>query len=379
MKDTGITYAAGCMSGTSLDGLDVAIVAFEGESVRLESFSNTPLPPEIEQDIRDCFDLMRTNVQVICSLNHKLAIFIAETVKNHCEQHGFPPEKLDFIASHGQTVWHIPEAGGGLVKSTLQIGEPSVIAYHTGVKVVSGFRNADMAAGGQGAPLVPFADYILFRAGHGRLMQNIGGIGNVTVLPANCAPADVFAFDTGPGNMIIDALARHFFGKSYDPDGSFAARGHVLPELLEKLMSTPFISAPPPKTTGRELFGADFVSGLLSAAGNADKHDILATATAFTAKSIAENYKRFVFAELPVSEVVVSGGGAYNKTLMRMLMEYLPGCEVKTLESLGMSPDAKEAVAFAVLGHETLNGRPSNMPRVTGASRPVILGNVTVV
>lgn len=372
-----ITYAAGCMSGTSLDGLDVAVVAFEGESVRLLSFSCTPLPVELEQGIRDCFDLSRSNIEAVCSLNHAFSVFTAEIVKAHCARFDFPIEKLDFIASHGQTIWHIPDAGGVYIPSTLQIGDPSVLSYHTGRTVVSGFRNADMAAGGQGAPLVPFADFKLFRTGFGRLMQNIGGIGNVTVLPANCSAADVFAFDTGPGNMIIDALAQRLFGKRYDPDGTLAASGQVLPELLDKLMATPFISAAPPKTTGRELFGAAFVERLLDEAGSANPHDILATATAFTAESIVNNCNQYVFPSVSAREMIVSGGGAYNKTLMRMLSDGLPTLEVKTLEALGMSSDAKEAVAFAVLGYETLNGRPSNMPAVTGAARPVVLGSVT--
>ena len=377
MENTDALYAIGCMSGTSLDGLDVAIVAFEGEAVRLVSFSSTPLPPEIERGIRACFDLTRSNIEAICSLNHAFSIFVAQTVKKHCNNHEFPIEKLRFIASHGQTVWHIPDDGGGLIRSTLQIGDPSVIAYHTGVTVVSGFRNADIAAGGQGAPLVPFADYVLFRDTHGRLMQNIGGIGNVTVLPANCGIDDVYAFDTGPGNMVIDGLARKLFDKRYDEDGAYAAEGCVLPELLSRLMETPFISAPPPKTTGRELFGEKFVAYLLGSASDSNPCDILATATAFTSKSIAYNYKRFVFPLFSVEEIVVSGGGARNKTLLRMLSEELPRRQVKTLESLGMPSQAKEAVAFAVLGRETANGRPSNLPRVTGARNRVILGSVT--
>lgn len=374
--------AAGCMSGTSLDGLDVALVRITEEGDVLDAdllyFSNTPLDTALREQIRQCCDPTGSSVDKICSLNAALGAFTAQAVLRCCGEAGIPPHSLHFIASHGQTIYHIPQPQGGMVRSTLQIGDPAMIAYGSGVQVVSDFRTMDIAAGGQGAPLVPYTEYRLYRRHAPCALQNIGGIANVTVLPhPNCTPEEVFAFDTGPGNMVIDALAKQLLGLDYDPAGQHAAQGCVDETLLAQLLNMDYIRAQPPKTTGRELFGDAFAAQLISQNGHRSPQDLLATATAFTARSIAENYRDFVFPTCPHPAIIVGGGGAYNQTLLAMLRAELPGHTVCTQEDLGYSSDAKEAIAFAVLGYETLCGRPSNLPRVTGAERCVLLGNIT--
>ncbi len=373
--------AAGCMSGTSLDGMDVALVricesASGAVTVKLLHFENTPLPDSLRARILENCDPGTSSVAQLCSMNVEIGELTAGAVRSACKNAGIGIRKLDFIASHGQTMYHIPQESDGLSRSTLQIGDPHVLAYRTGVRVVSNFRAMDIAAGGQGAPLVPYAEYVLYSAYAPCALQNIGGIGNVTVMPGT-GQNDVFAFDTGPGNMVIDALAKRFFGVSYDKDGVFAASGTVNEPLLSRMMAVPYISAPPPKTTGREMFGRQFVDWMLGIAQGLSPEDMIATATAFTAHSIAENYRRYVFPVCAVPLAVLGGGGAYNKTLVAMLRGLLPHITVSTQEDLGFSSDAKEAVAFALLGYQTLRGRPSNLPRVTGAAQPVVLGSIT--
>lgn len=375
-------YAVGLMSGTSLDGIDAALVELygfgENTKVTLIEFINEEIPEAIKEEIKLCLDINKSSVDLICSLNFKLGNIFAEAVKKVCQKAGLPIERLDFIGSHGQTVFHIPRAYGSLAKSTLQIGEPAVIAYETGAAVVSNFRTMDMAAGGEGAPLVPYTEYLLYKCDKNRALQNIGGIGNVTVLPKNSRLEDMHAFDTGPGNMIIDEVTKRLKGVGYDKGGEFAARGKVNEELLDQLMDIEYIKAAPPKTTGRELFGAQFVDKLLERWGYLKAEDLIATVTAFTAKSIAENYRRFVFEKCPIEEVILGGGGSYNNTLVEMLKKYLPECKVMIQEEIGYSSDAKEAVAFAVLANETLNGSCGNVLGATGAKERVVLGNITL-
>ncbi|TDT51873.1 anhydro-N-acetylmuramic acid kinase AnmK [Fonticella tunisiensis] len=374
-------YAVGLMSGTSLDGIDAALVKIMGSGektkVELIDFTNEKLPEDIKDEIRSCCLVDKSNVELVCSLNFKLGYLFAEAVKGVCRKAGFELDRLDFIGSHGQTVFHIPRGYGNFVKSTLQIGEPAVIAYETGCTVVSNFRTMDMAAGGEGAPLVPYTEYLLYRGDRNRALQNIGGIGNVTVLPANCGLDDMYAFDTGPGNMIIDEVVKRLKGLTYDKDGSFAAEGEVNEQLLKELMNIPYIKAAPPKTTGRELFGSQFVDELLIKWGHLRDVDLIATVTAFTAHSIAENYRSFVFPKHKIDEVILGGGGSYNNTLVAMLKKLLPECRVLIQEDLGYSSDAKEAIAFAVLANETLNGNAGNVIGATGAVERVILGNIT--
>ncbi|MDF2880560.1 MAG: anhydro-N-acetylmuramic acid kinase [Clostridiaceae bacterium] len=380
-RDTLDKYVVGLMSGTSLDGIDAALVKISGfgenTKAQLVEFINKKIPENIKGEIKDCFSIEKSNVELVCSLNFKLGYLFAEAVRELCIKAKFPLKKIDLIGSHGQTVFHIPKAYKNYCTSTLQIGEPAVIAYETGATVVSNFRTMDMAAGGEGAPLVPYTEYILYRSNKNRALQNIGGIGNVTILPANCRLDDVYAFDSGPGNMIIDEVTKRLKGVNYDAGGAFAAQGKINEALLNELMDIDYIKNPPPKTTGRELFGSQFVDALLEKWSNLRPEDLIATVTAFTAKSIAYNYRCFVFPKLNIEEVILGGGGSYNDTLVRMIQSYLPESKVLIQEDLGYSSDAKEAVAFAVLANEAVNGNPGNVIGATGAKERVVLGNIT--
>lgn len=372
-----MAYAIGLMSGTSLDGCDAALVEIDGGAVRQLGFVSLPMPEGLKARILDCCSPERSNVALICSVNVELGRWFAQAALDVAEAAGIPMADVEVIGSHGQTIWHIPQDDAGHVASTLQIGDPATISYRTMRPVVSNLRAMDMAAGGRGAPLVPYADYLLYRTDHPRALQNLGGIGNVTGLPANCALEDVFAFDTGPGNMIIDALADHFFGVAYDADGWLAAQGQVDVDLLAEWMSIPFVQAPPPKATGRELYGADFVQRALAAHPKIAPHDWLATATRYTAETMGVNFRLYVFPRCPAHEVILAGGGVHNGTLRRQIADALPECRVMTQEDLGFSSDAKEAIAFALLAHETVHSRPGNVPGATGAAHQVVLGDVT--
>ncbi|WP_442596219.1 anhydro-N-acetylmuramic acid kinase AnmK [Neobacillus sp. D3-1R] len=378
-------YAVGLMSGTSLDGIDAALVEIENSGaqtkIQLLDFQTNPFSPEIKAEIQDCLSLEKSTVQLICSVNFKLGHLLAESVKTICQKNNLPFEKLDFIGSHGQTIYHQPSSQGLFIPSTLQIGEPAVIAYETDTIVVSNFRTMDMAAGGQGAPLVPFSEFVLYRSEQkNRLLQNIGGIGNVTVIPKNADIHHVTAFDTGPGNMIIDEICQRLFHIPFDEGGKLAAQGKVDANLLKELMATPYLSTKPPKTTGRELFGKEFTTHrILKNYAHLSKFDLLTTVTMFTAQSIAANYQQFIFPKYSINEVIIGGGGSYNTTLVSMIKELLKNeCEVFIQEDLGFSSEAKEAIAFAILANETLHGNTSNVQSATGARESVILGNITL-
>ncbi|MBN1459743.1 MAG: anhydro-N-acetylmuramic acid kinase [Armatimonadetes bacterium] len=377
----------GLMSGTSADGIDAALCTLSGSGDDLQAsliaFRNTPYESAVRQRLLALFSPDAPAID-ICRMNFELGRLFAEAALDLVHRCGLRPNQIDLIASHGQTVCHLPprdlypDLAGG---STLQIGEPAVIADLTGCPVVADFRPQDIAAGGQGAPLVPYADYALFRHPEKtRAVQNIGGIANVTVLPAGGGLDDIIAFDTGPGNMIIDALVTAMTKgeKTFDKDGELSALGRVDEELLSWLMSHQYIRRRPPKSTGREEFGASFVTRLLERAEAADvsAEDLLATAAAFTANSIASNYRDFILLEHRLDEVILGGGGSYNATLRRMLQAQLPDVSIYLHEDLGISGDAKEALAFAILGNETMLGRPANVPRVTGARRRVVLGKI---
>ena len=355
------------MSGTSLDGIDVAIVDIRGKRISVEAFHTTPYPARVRQAI-----LGVSSAADIARLHFLLGELYAEAVLK---------SKLrpELIACHGQTIHHEGEAVsylGRKIASTLQIGEAAVIAERTGIPVVSDFRPRDIAAGGHGAPLVPFVDYLLFRHRRlGRVALNIGGIANITAIPGGATADQVVAFDTGPGNMVIDALvSEHTQGKSkFDRDGRLAAKGHVNKRLLDQLVSGSYYRKRPPKTAGREQYGREYVERLL--ATRLPMPDLIATATALTAAAIALAIERF--APMRVDELIVSGGGARNPRIMDHLAALLPGVAIATSSDFGIDIDAKEAIAFAILGYQTWRGRPSNLPSATGARRPVILGKIT--
>ncbi len=377
-------YAVGLMSGTSLDGIDAALIKIIGSSnqskVELLNFITIPFSEELRAKIEDVCNLARSNTAKICSLNFELGYEFAAAVKEVCQEINFDLERVDFIGSHGQTIWHYPSTKGEYCRSTLQVGEPAVIAYQTGINVVSNFRTMDIAAGGQGAPLVPYTEYLLFSSEEkGRIFQNIGGIGNLTLIPQSARIEDVIAFDTGPGNMIIDSLCQRLKGISYDTNGHWATVGKVQKDLLAELLAHPYIKAKPPKSTGREDFGEEFVNDLLKKYQAFKAEDLIATATMFTAKSIAFNYKEFILNNYQIDEVIIAGGGAYNQTLVQWITRELADQQVEVLtgEDFGISSEAKEAIAFALLANETLANQVGNAPGATGAREQVILGNIT--
>jgi anhydro-N-acetylmuramic acid kinase len=376
--------AIGLMSGTSLDGIDAAIVDIKGmdesTEVKLLHFGTFPFTDAQVNRIKSILPPNQGSTAEICSLNFELGELFAYACIKICKSFKVDISKIDFIASHGLTAYHIPELTDerkGVFHSTLQIGEPAVIAELTECKVVSNLRSRDMAAGGQGAPIVPYSEFIMYKSSEKlRLLLNIGGIANVTVLPKNADFDKIVAFDTGPGNMIINAIANRFFGKEYDKGGAFASSGSVNEKLLSELMSHPYIKASFPKTTGREMFGEDFIEPLIEKYKSQISHeDFIASVTAFTAKSIAENLEPFV--EEGVTELIVGGGGSYNSRLLQYLKEYIEGAEVLTQEDLGFSSEAKEAIAMAVIGNQTLHNSPSNVPSATGAKKAVKLGSIT--
>ncbi|MQW23373.1 MULTISPECIES: anhydro-N-acetylmuramic acid kinase AnmK [unclassified Lactococcus] len=377
-----MVYAVGLMSGTSLDGIDAALVTIDNskKSPQVKELAFLTLAyTEVEKEqIKACLSLEDSDVQKICSLNFSLGKKMAMAVKSVCQKVNFPLEKLDFIASHGQTIWHQPQKTDTLVSSTLQIGEAAVIAYETNCQVVSNFRVMDMAAGGQGAPLVPFSEGLLYHdPKNSRLLQNIGGIGNVTLIPKESSDLSFLAFDTGPGNMMIDEACQIFFNQAYDDSGKIAASGQVNLSLLTALLSHPFFNEEAPKTTGREMFGAQRVHQLVEQYPELKGEDVVATLTMFTAQTIANAYREFIFPKISIDQVIIGGGGSYNLTLLEMLRDLLPEIELLTQEDLGRSSESKEAVAFALLANESLHHRPSNIPFATGAKEAVILGTLT--
>ena len=372
----------GLMSGTSADGTEAVCVRIEGAPpyLKWELLSHVALPhPEtLREQIFAAFRPETSRVDTLCALNFTLGDAFAQAALAACEAAGLSPEAVDAIGSHGQTVWHIPP-GQGIVPSTLQIGNPAVIAERTGITVVSDFRSRDMAAGGQGAPLVPYVDYLMLtHPTHSRAVQNIGGIGNVTYLPAACQGEGILAFDTGPGNMLMDYAAERATGGrlAYDQDGHMALAGKADEELLREWMQDPYFAMQPPKSTGRESFGTQrgkiYYEQCLTKGLSVE--DILATMTAYTARSIADSYARFL-PEMP-GEALMCGGGAKNPALMAELKRLL-SCPIYTTDEAGMPSQAKEAIAFALLAYETLHHRPGSLPSTTGASHPVILGSVT--
>lgn len=380
----------GLMSGTSLDGIDAAVVRITGSGlqsqVELLHYYNTPYDASIRGKLKELCSVEQSSSAAVCSMNAYLGTLFSDAALQAVTEAKLHMDEVQLISSHGQTVWHIPEGEAGdpySVPSTLQIGDLSVIAKHTGKMVVGDFRPADMAVGGQGAPLVPYGDFILFRHElKGRLLQNIGGIGNCSAIPAGAAPADVLAFDTGPGNMVMDETV-HVLSEgalTYDEGGRWAAQGKADERLVAEMMSHPYFQTAPPKSTGRELFGKAYAAWFLEKARgrNLQDADIVATATAFTAHSIADSYHRFVFPVCGIDEVIVTGGGAHNAELLRMLAVLLPEQKVMTSAQLGFHDDAKEAVIFALLGNDFMHGIPNNLPAATGAARSTVMGKLAL-
>ncbi len=373
----------GLMSGTSADGIDAVLTritgAGYGTKVEQLGFYFLPFDAATRERILAVCSGEVGGSRELCLLSTHLGILYAEAVRGLQQQCGV--EKVDLIGNHGQTVYHIPEPMdyvGTKIRGTLQIGDPSYMAEEFGCPVVSDFRIRDMAAGGLGAPLVPYTEFLLYRSEEEAVaLQNIGGIGNVTLLPAGCALEEVTAFDTGPGNMVMDALvAKITDGKlTYDDGGKLAASGKVIPEMLAWMLEDPYLAKEPPKTTGREYYGSEYVEKLL-AFGDYPLVDILTTATAFTAQSIALSLQRF--AKRMPARLVVGGGGSRNPTLLGFLQEALPDCKVQTQEDLGLDSDAKEAVAFAILANEALFGIHNNAPSATGAQHPVVMGRINL-
>jgi len=373
---------AGLMSGTSADGVDVALVDIDKQGVELRAFETYPYPANVREKLFDLFQPETAQLDDICHFNFVLGEIFAEAVMKLCKKSGVKSSTIDLIGSHGQTICHIPQPrrfGRHQVRSTLQIGEPSIIAQRTGITTVADFRPRDMAAGGEGAPLVPYADYILFRHRKlSRAIQNIGGVANVTWLPAHCGINDIIAFDTGPGNMIIDRVISLITNgkKTYDKNGKMAASGNVNKTLLKEMLKHPFLRRPPPKTTGREQFGKQYTDPLYQTAikKKMDPTNIVATVTAFTAAAIAKAYQRFL-PQRP-DEIILCGGGSRNPTLVNMLQQQLKNANIRLMDQLGVNSDAKEAVSFALLAYAAIKGIPNNVPNATGARQPVVLGKI---
>jgi anhydro-N-acetylmuramic acid kinase len=379
-------HVIGLMSGTSVDGIDAVLATIHGYGrdmqVRVLAHTTVPYPPELRTQILAASYPESSSVDLICHLNFALAERFAEAALAVARHANVPLEQVDLIGSHGQTLYHIPVATTSPPRqaSTLQIGEPCVIAERTGVTTVADFRPRDMAAGGLGAPLAPYGHAFLFAdPQRPKIVQNIGGIANATVL-AEPEVLHTLAFDTGPGNMLIDEALWHFTDgqQHYDVDGHMAAQGTVHQGLLTELLQHPFITQPPPKATGRETFGRPLFRSVLERSHTLGlaPADVVSTCTAFTAESIVLNYQQFILPHWPIAEVVVCGGGACNPLLLGRLRERLQPCPVTTPEDYGYPNAALEALVFAVLAYATWHGEPSNIPRATGARHPVVLGKI---
>lgn len=374
--------AVGLMSGTSLDGVDTVLCEISGqdESTKVKQlyFKTYDIPESLRTKIRKCCSRELIPVDLICSLNFELGYLFADAVKSLCKDANVKLEDLSFIASHGQTIFHIPKAYDDYVPSTLQIGEAAIIANECKTKVISNFRVMDMAVGGEGAPLVPYSETLLYSEENQAVaLQNIGGIGNVTGLPKKGDTKKVIAFDTGPGNMMIDEAVRTFYGKKYDTDGYYARQGNLIPSLAAELKEHPYFNLEIPKTTGREMFGEHFTKSILEKYHSCEPNDLIHTFTWFTAYSIAYHYKKYLISEYGLKKCIIGGGGAYNSYLLELIRNEIPEVTVMTQEEHGFSSEAKEALAFVILGNQTYHRSPSNVPSATGAKKSVILGQIT--
>lgn len=378
----------GFMSGTSADGIDAVLAEIHGHGtaarVKQRDFVFMPFEPEVRAEILRLAGGGAAAAADFCRMNFLLGELYCDAGRELCRHAGVRTEDIDLIGNHGQTFWHIPleeKYLGHKLHGTLQLGEDAMLAEAFSCPVVGDFRVRDMAAGGLGAPLVPYTEFLLYRSETECVaLQNIGGIGNISFLPAGCGLNDILAFDTGPGNMVMDAVtARMTDGTAtYDAGGALAAHGHVNEKLLRRMMADPYIAQRPPKTTGRERYGADYVASICAYAKSESIPllDVLATATRFTAECIAAAVRGFA-PELP-ARLIVGGGGAMNETLMRHIRQLLPACRVMTNEELGFDGNAKEALAFAILANEAIFAHANNVPSVTGARHPVVMGKISL-
>ncbi len=377
------------MSGTSADAIDVALARVSGAAPRLNAkllnHTSITFPLQLRKEILRVAEQQLISAGNLSQLNFRLGATFAEAALTACRRFRIATKKIALIGSHGQTIFHqgrpVPFLGRPTA-STLQIGEPAIIAARTGITTVADFRPADIAQGGQGAPLVPYADYLLYRHEKlGRVSLNLGGIANITVIPAKAKPSQVFAFDTGPANMLIDALVPHFtHGRHhYDKNAQLAQQGRSIPALVNELMRDPYLKLPPPKSTGREYYGRSYVETLLRLGRRhkAKPNDLIRAATIFTALSIVDALNRFVLPKTKIHQLIVSGGGAHNPLIMGQISAALPGVQILPSSHLGVPEEAKEAFAFALLAYETFHQRPSNVPSATGARRPAILGKIS--
>lgn len=364
------------MSGTSLDGIDACLIRiFDDLSFEIKDSYSLKYPAQIRKKL---LSLANNNGKVsdVCFMNFVIGNLFADAANMLLKKSGLKKEYIDFISTHGQTIYHMPEyteIDNIKTRATLQIGDISVISHKTGIKTVGDFRPKDIAANGQGAPLVPFADKILFGTDKNRLIQNIGGISNVTVLSKNC---DIFAFDNAPGNMLIDYFVQKLFNLPFDKGGQIAMLGQINKKWLSQLLKEPYYTIPPPKSTGRELFNNKYAENILKTAPD-NKYDIIATITNLTARAIADSYKNFILPKTYVDEIVLGGGGAYNQAIIQYLREYLPDIPVKTHEDFNIPNKLKECIAFAYLGYFTVSRKPNNIPSCTGAEIPVVMGKIS--
>jgi len=396
----------GLMSGTSADGIDAALARISGApphlNAKLLDHTSISFPRAVRKEILRVAEQSAITSGALSQLNSRLGEIFAEVALAACRRFRVSPSRIDLIGSHGQTIFHqgqpVPYLGRSTA-STLQIGEPSIIAARTGVTTIGDFRPADTALGGQGAPLVPFADYTLYRhAKLGRVSLNLGGIANITVIPAAAKPSQILAFDSGPANMLIDALVAHFtHGRQrYDKNAGLASQGRSIPALLDELMRDPYLNIAPPKSTGREYYGAAFVKKVLALGRRhrAKPNDLIRAATIFTALSVVDALHRFVLPKTKIHQLIVSGGGAHNPLILAQLSAALGNTgsssrhsplatghfhpiEIVLSSQLGIPEHAKEAFAFSILAYESFHHRPSNLPSATGARRRAILGKIS--
>jgi anhydro-N-acetylmuramic acid kinase len=374
----------GLMSGTSADGIDAVLIELRGSGISTKfkqlAFKTYPYPGGFKQYLLKNSNAATARLDDIARLNVLIGMFFADAAAKIVRVAGHSLNEVYLIGSHGQTIQHVPQTAsfyGKKVRATLQIGDPSVIAKLTGVPTVGDFRAGDVAVGGSGAPLVPYMDYILFRSNtRNRALLNIGGIANITFLPKACRADDVLAFDTGPGNMLIDALMKKFFRKEFDRNGAIAYQGRILEELIAELVQIPYLKLKPPKSTGRELFGEALVEKIIRNYRGSRKADIIATVTEFTALSVYLEYRKFIGKKMKLDELLISGGGVHNAYLMEALKNYFPAVNVRPLDDLGYSSDAKEAICFAILANECIEGNPANITGATGAKRRTVLGKI---
>ncbi len=379
----------GLMSGTSADGIDVALARICGAppnlNAKLLGHTSVKFPSALQKEILRVAEQHSITAGALSQLNFRLGELLGGAAIAACRHFRLPPSKVALIGSHGQTIFHQGKPANFLGRptaSTLQIGEPAIIAAHTGITTVGDFRPADIALGGQGAPLVPYADCLLYRQKKlGRVSLNLGGIANITVLPRAAKPHQVFAFDTGPANMLIDALVSHFTHgrRRFDENARLASQGRSVPALLDDLLRDPYLKLAPPKSTGREYYGNAYVKKLLALGRRyrVKPNDLIRAATIFTALSVVDALNRFVLPKTKINQLIVSGGGARNPLILAQLSAALPGIEVLPSGRLGIPEDAKEAFAFALLAYETFHQRSANLPSATGARGPAILGKIS--